>query len=265
MLKFVKMHGTGNDFIMVSCLKKIIQNHSQLAKRVCDRHYGIGADGLIMILPSAQADFRMRIFNSDGSEAEMCGNGIRCVGKFVYEKGLSNKTALSVETLAGIIPIWLTVKKGLVTQVKVNMGKPGRITNYPALAGSIINKKIRAIGVSMGNPHCVVFVENVAAYPVARSGPLIEKHRFFPRKTNVEFVQVINRGKIKQRTWERGAGETLACGTGASASVVAGVFTGRLGRKVKVILKGGTLEIEWAKDNCVYMTGPAVEVFSGAF
>ncbi|MCK4909347.1 MAG: diaminopimelate epimerase [Planctomycetes bacterium] len=261
-MKFVKMHGTGNDFILVNCLKKPVKNPAALARRVCHRYSGIGANGLILILSSPRADFRMRMFNPDGSEAEMCGNGIRCLGKFVSDKGLTKKNRLIVATRAGLIPLHLSKKNGKVQQVTARLGRP-KLLGQKKLR--IKNKLFTVCVISMGNPHCVIRVKNVAKFPVKTYGPLIERHRYFPRRTNVEFIEISNRKNIKQRTWERGAGETLACGTGASAAVVAGIVAGQLDRQVKVTLAGGTVIIKWTSDNEVYLSGPAVEVFSGEF
>lgn len=275
-LSFSKMHGLGNDYIVLNGTRYKIKLTPKLIRKLCDRNYGIGADGVILVLTaetqrtqrktcvnlceSMVPDFKMRIFNADGSEAEMCGNGIRCLGKFVYDHGLTRKKPLKIDTLAGVKSLDLYVNKGKVNKVKVEMGTPRQVKNNKL---KIKNKSLRITSVSMGNPHCVVFVRNVDKFPVEQYGPIIEKHRLFPNRTNVEFVQIINRGLIKQRTWERGVGETAACGTGASASVVAGVYNNLLNRKVTVQLKGGKLQIYYAPEGMVYLTGPTEEVFNG--
>ena len=276
-MHFVKMHGIGNDFVMVDALKGIPAHADALSRAICDRRKGIGSDGLIFILPGELGDFRMRMFNPDGSEAEMCGNGIRCFAKYVLERGLTRKEQLTVETLAG--PIGLDVRRdtpgaGRVRAVRVDMGRPrleradiqmqgapGRCVGEPIAVGG---RTLRVTAVSMGNPHCVVFIDDVASFPVGEFGPLLEKHPAFPRQTNVEFVQVLGRGEVRQRTWERGAGETHACGTGASATGVAGVLNGLTDRAIVNHLVGGDLRIEWPRDEAsVIMEGPAEEVFEG--
>ncbi|MBI3078926.1 MAG: diaminopimelate epimerase [Deltaproteobacteria bacterium] len=272
-MRFTKMHGIGNDYLYIDGFQETVKDPEALARQMSDRHFGVGSDGLILILPSAQADFRMRMFNADGSEAEMCGNGIRCLAKYVYDHGLTRKDAITVETLAGTLPLELTVQGGKVARVRVDMGRPrlergeipmlgvpGRVVNEPLAVG---DRSFQVTAVSMGNPHCVSFVPDVAAFPVATYGPLIERHPAFPRRTNAEFVEVLGPGELRIRTWERGAGETLACATGASATVVAAALTGRAARRAVAHLLGGDLEIEWAADDHVYMTGPAVEVFQG--
>jgi diaminopimelate epimerase len=275
-VKFTKWQGTGNDFVIVNGFEETIVDYSTKAIEVCDRHYGIGADGLIMVLPSSIADFQMRIINSDGSEPEMCGNGIRCFARYVYESGLTNKTELCVETLAGIIRPTLLLENDRVESVCVDMGEPRLQRGEIPTAGNPIEKVInelltvgdctyRITCVSMGNPHCVIFTENVDSMDLPAFGKPIEEHSFFPRKTNVEFVQVIDRRNLRMRVWERGAGVTLACGTGTCATVVAAVLNNNTDRKVKVRLDGGELLVEWREDNHVYMTGPAVEVFRGEY
>ena len=275
-MKFTKWQGTGNDFVIVNGFEETIVDYSSKAIEVCDRHYGIGADGLIMVLPSSIADFQMRIINSDGSEPEMCGNGIRCFARYVYESGLTNKTELCVETLAGIIRPTLLVENDLVGSVCVDMGEPRLRQGEIPTAGNPMEKVInelltvgdcthRITCVSMGNPHCVIFTENVDSMDLPAFGKPIEEHPFFPRKTNVEFVQVMDRRNLRMRVWERGAGVTLACGTGTCATVVAAVLNNITDRKVKVRLDGGELLVEWREDNHVYMTGPAVEVFRGEY
>ena len=283
MIKKKKMEGLGNDYVYVDCTKQDIENASNLAKIISDRHFGVGSDGLILIKSSKKADFRMQMFNSDGTEAEMCGNGIRCVGKFVYDKGLTDKTTLKIETLAGIKVLNLNVEGGKVKTVKVDMGEP--ILDYkliPAKDGKVYKSKdgikfykvnIDIEGnlkeltcVSMGNPHGVDFANNVEKLKVEKYGPIIEVDKHFPNKVNVEFIEILDKHNIKMRVWERGAGETLACGTGACASVVASVLNGYTERNVTVELLGGKLEIEWNKENNhIYMTGAATEVFEGEF
>lgn len=277
-MKFTKMHGLGNDYIFVDALEERIPEEElpALAREISHRHFGVGADGLILILFSAEADFRMRVFNADGSEAEMCGNGIRCFAKYVYDRGLTRKTDIRVETLAGMISPHLTVEGGEVTAVRVDMGEPrlkrkdipmagppeDRVLEEPLKVG---REEFRVTCVSMGNPHCIIFVDEIWAVDLDRLGPLIERHPVFPERTNVEFVRVHDPGEITMRVWERGSGITLACGTGACASVVAGNLLGRVGREATVHLPGGDLLVEWASDNHVYMTGPAVTVCEGQY
>ena len=274
MIKFTKMQGLGNDYVYIDAINQKIENESSLAQFVSNRHFGIGSDGLILICNSEIADFRMRMFNSDGSEAEMCGNGIRCVGKFIYDKGLTNKTTLKIETLAGIKELKLNLKKGKVDTVRVNMGEPIlEAAKIPVISSEKIvqnlkleieKRKFNFTCVSMGNPHAITFVKNVEDFEVEKYGSKIEVNERFPQKINVEFIEIVNKNHIKMRVWERGSGETLACGTGACASVVAGIINNLIERKVVVELLGGSLEIEWNKeDNHVYMTGPAVTVFEG--
>ena len=267
-LKFTKMHGLGNDFIVLDLRKKDVKNLPKLTKKLSDRRFGIGFDQALVLKTSAKADFRMDIYNADGSRVEMCGNGIRCLARYIWSRGLKKKDTLEIETLAGIIRP-RKAKGGLVT---VDMGCPVLDAKLiPVRAqGEIINRPMKVSDtifnitcVSMGNPHCVVFVEDVDSFPVEKYGPLMEIDSFFPKRTNVEFVEVINRNKIKMRVWERGAGETLACGTGACAAAVAANILGYAGRKVAVAVKGGILNIERAEDGRVYMTGPAEEVFEG--
>jgi diaminopimelate epimerase len=272
-MRFVKMHGIGNDYVYVDCFREMVQAPEKLAVQISDRHFGVGGDGLILILPSDKADARMRIFNADGSEAQMCGNGIRCLGKYVYDAGISRKLELTVETLAGVLPLQLFVSNGAVAKVKVNMGVPRlRPQEIPMLGDGdrVLGEKLSVEGrefsvtcLSMGNPHCVIYVEDVAQFPVPYYGPLLEHHPQFPQRTNVEWIEWLNRREIRQRTWERGSGETLACGTGACAATVASVLSGKTERAITVHLLGGDLEIEWGEDNAVSMSGPAVEVFRG--
>jgi diaminopimelate epimerase len=275
-MKFTKMHGAGNDYVYVNCFEEEIADPATVAIQVSNRNFGIGSDGLILIMPSEVADVRMRMFNSDGSESEMCGNGIRCVAKYAYDHGIVAKKEITAETGAGILTLQLfTAADGTVDRVRVNMGKPrltkaeipmlgepadARTVNEPL---NILHTVFHVTTVSMGNPHCVIFVEDVATFQVEKYGPLIENHDLFPRRTNVEFVQVISPTEVRQRTWERGAGETLACGTGASAVCVAGVLNGLTEKRILNHLSGGDLDLEWADDGFLYMTGPAVEVFSG--
>ena len=273
-MRFTKMHGLGNDYVYVNGFDEQVADPAAVARAVSDRHFGIGADGLILILPSDKADCRMRMFNADGSEAQMCGNGIRCVAKYVYDHDIARRTTLNVETLAGVLNLDLFVANGAVNRVRVRMGEPrlqrAQIPMQGA-SGEVINEPLLVNGatfdvtaVSMGNPHCVVFVEDVDGFDVARWGPHFEHHDVFPEGVNTEFIQVHDRESFSMRVWERGSGETLACGTGASAAAVACHLTGRTGRRVIAHLLGGPLELEWqASDNQVLMTGPAVEVFSG--
>lgn len=274
MIKFFKMHGLGNDYVYMDAINQNIENESSLAQFVSNRHFGIGSDGLILICKSDIADFKMRMFNADGSEAEMCGNGIRCVGKFVYDNGLTNKTKVTIETLAGIKTLNLNVKDGKVESVRVDMGEPILKPNkIPVIANEDIvknlvleaeGKEFKFTCVSMGNPHAITVVNDVKNFDVEKYGKVLEVDKVFPNKTNVEFIQILDQNNIKMRVWERGSGETLACGTGACASVVACILNGLTSRNVKVQLLGGNLEIEWNKeDNHVYMTGPAVTVFEG--
>lgn len=276
-MKFTKMHGAGNDYVYINGFDEPVSDPVALAQQVSNRQFGIGSDGLILILPSEVADIRMRMFNPDGSESEMCGNGIRCVAKFSFDHGLVKKLDIEVETGNGILPLKMFLgDSGLVARVQVDMGEP-KLTrgNLPMLGSAddqavlvpldVAGQQFELTCVSMGNPHAVIYVADVESFPVAEIGALIENHSLFPRRTNVEFVQVVSATEVIQRTWERGAGETLACGTGASAVVVAGVLTGRTERKIINHLRGGDLELEWLEGGSVMMTGPAVEVFSGNF
>jgi len=275
-MRFTKMQGCGNDYIYVDCFRKMISNPAAIAIKVSDRHFGIGADGLILIAPSKKADARMLMYNADGSRAEMCGNGIRCVAKYVYDHGIRRSPVLRIETDNGIKEIAVNVRKGRVESARVNMGLPRLapqdipvITKKKSLVLeplSIAGHCFEITTVNMGNPHCILYVKNVRNFPVEKIGPLIENHKMFPKRTNVEFVEVLSKNKVRQRTWERGSGETLACGTGASAVCVAGVLTGKTGRCLENRLLGGTLVLEW-KDSAspVFMTGPCVEVFKGEF
>lgn len=273
-MRFVKMHGAGNDYVYVDCFKETVKDPVALARAISDRHYGVGSDGLILIMPSSVADVRMSMFNADGSEGLMCGNGVRCVGKYAFEHGLTRNNPLTVETLAGIKTLYLNVESGIVTSAKVDMGEPGLLARDIPMAGEpgrrVVEEPLR-VGdkeyfvtcLSMGNPHCVVFGGDPDSLELPQIGPLFEHHSFFPERVNTEFCQVLDRGHVKMRVWERGSGETLACGTGACACAVAAIVSGRADRIVEVQLRGGVLQVEWASDNHVYMTGPAVEVFSG--
>ena len=274
MIKFTKMEGLGNDYVYMDAINQKIENRSELARFVSNRNFGIGSDGLILIEKSEVADFKMTMFNSDGSQAEMCGNGIRCVAKFVYDKGMTDKTTLKIETLAGIKILELNVEDGKVKTVRVDMGEPileaEKIpvisTEKPVknLELEAENKKFKFTCVSMGNPHAITIVENTKEFDVEKYGKVLEIDKAFPKKANIEFAQIIDRQNINMRVWERGAGETLACGTGACATAVACNLNGLTDRKVNIELLGGTLNIEWNEtDNHVYMTGPAVTVFDG--
>jgi len=266
-LPFTKMHGCGNDFVVVDCMQRDWPGLADIAKQLCHRRFGVGADQLLTIKPSESADFRMEIYNADGGEVEMCGNGIRCFAKYVYKHGLTAKQAIDVETLAGVI------RPRLVGDlVEVDMGRPvleGRSIPVAA-AGQIVNQPLRVGGedyrvtcVSMGNPHCVLYVSDVNELRLEEIGPRFENHAFFPNRVNTEFVQVMGPGEVRMRVWERGAGETWACGTGACAAAVAGVLTGKTDKQLSLHLLGGDLKVAWAADDHVYMTGPAEEVFHG--
>lgn len=273
---FSKWHGLGNDFVIVNGLMNQFNEYPQLAIEVCDRHMGIGADGLVFLLPSEIADFQMRIFNSDGSEAEMCGNATRCMARYVYEYGLTDKKKITLETKAGIIKPELIFADDVLSTIKVDMGeprlKPSEIPMTFTETDQVVNAPLVVDGVeyhitcvSMGNPHCIVFVDQIDEVDLSVIGPKIETHPAFPRKTNVEFVQVINKEKVRMRVWERGAGITMACGTGACATLVSGALNGKIERKAVIELDGGELLIEWGSDNHVYMSGPATEVFRGEY
>jgi diaminopimelate epimerase len=276
-MKFTKMHGLGNDYVYVSGFDhEPPSDPAAVAIEVSDRHFGIGADGLILILPSDKADARMRMFNADGSESEMCGNGVRCVAKYVYDHGIATKPTVKIETGRGVLTLDIEASGGKAQQVKVDMGAPIlKSTEIPTtLAGDPpVNVPLNVLGhdllltaASMGNPHIVAYVDDVDAFPVEAVGAALEKHAVFPRKVNVHFVQVIGPGEVKMRTWERGSGITLACGTGACSVCVAGVLTGKSGRKILAHLPGGDLILEWpADDASVFMTGPATEVFQGVW
>jgi diaminopimelate epimerase len=283
-MRFTKMHGLGNDYIYVDCFhEKPPRDGAALSRVISDRHFGVGGDGLILICPSERADARMRMFNADGSEAEMCGNGIRCVAKYAYDHGIAKKPTLTIETVRGILTLDLELKNDRVQRVRVDMGEPileaGKVPT--TLTGAkIVNQPLPSLGeigwfkdcgldprmtcVSMGNPHVVLYCKDVAKVPLATVGPVLENAAIFPKRINVHFVQVHTPGEVTMRTWERGSGITLACGTGACAVCVAGVLTGRTQREVLAHLPGGDLQLTWSESsNHVTMTGPAVEVFSG--
>lgn len=273
-MKFTKMHGAGNDYLYVNCFEPVeLGDIPSLAQAMSDRHFGAGGDGLVLIQPSERADARMRMFNADGSEAEMCGNAVRCVAKYVYDHGIAKKDELQIETGRGVLALHCSISGGKVDRVRVNMDEPIlRSADIPTtLPGDPpVNAPLKVGGrdlevtcVSMGNPHCVTFVDEVNDDWVLNIGPQVEVHEVFPRKINAEFIQVVSPGEVIMRVWERGSGETLACGTGACGAVVAGVLAGKTNRKVTVHLTGGDLEIEWAESGEVYMTGPAAEIFTG--
>ncbi len=277
-MRFTKMHGIGNDFIVVNALDDTPEESTlpELSRRMNDRKFGVGGDGLILVLPSKTADYKMRMFNPDGSEAEMCGNGIRCFARYIYDRTPSIDQQLKVETKAGTKNLRIHLRGGVVESVKVDMGMPGLLRDEIPMKGEDNNrviaevikvdgKRMEITAVSMGNPHVVIFEDHLESFPVAKIGPLIENHRLFPERTNVHFVHVCNNSEIIVRTWERGAGETLACGTGACACVVAGVLNNKTARNVLVHLPGGDLRIEWLGDQRVVMTGPAEEVFEGDY
>ncbi|MBO5479131.1 MAG: diaminopimelate epimerase [Clostridia bacterium] len=275
MLKFTKMHGLGNDYVYMDCTKSgVPEDVTHLAQFVSNRHFGVGSDGLILICASEECDFKMRMFNLDGSEAQMCGNGIRCVGKFVYDKGLTSKTEITVETLAGVKKLKLQVEEGKVKNVEVDMGEPVlEASKIPVVAkeSPVTNLKLQAeekefifTCVSMGNPHAITIVEDVDNFDVAKYGSKLEVDPHFPEKANIEFIKVLDENTIQMRVWERGSGETMACGTGACATAVACHLNGLTKNEVTVKLLGGDLKIKWNKeDNHIYMTGPAVTVFEG--
>lgn len=282
-MKFTKMHGCGNDYVYVDCTKEVIPNISETAIRVSDRHFGIGSDGLILIKASDVADFEMDMYNADGSRGKMCGNGIRCVAKYVYDHGLTDKTTITVNTLSGIKTLKLTVEDGKVSKVRVDMGEPELIPAQVPVKASVLGladdrreaivaepleikgRSYDVTCVSMGNPHCITFIgEDVRDFPLEEVGPVFEKHELFPERVNTEFINVIDKDHLRMRVWERGSGETLACGTGACAVAVASYLNGFTGRSVDIELLGGHLEVVYdEKTNHVFMTGPATEVFSG--
>lgn len=273
-MRFTKMQGLGNDYIYVNCLEETVPDPVETARKISDRHFGVGSDGLVLILPDEEADFRMRMFNSDGSESEMCGNAARCVGKYIHDRGLSDKEEIRLMTGAGIKTLKLNVRDGRTESVRVDMGEPIleaeripttltglKVVNTPA---EILGETYGVTCVSMGNPHAVIFVEDADQFDVHTVGPVIENYPLFPRKTNVEFVTVIDRENLRMRVWERGAGETMACGTGACASLVATVLNGLCERKAILRLNGGPLTVEWDPEtNHVFQEGPAEFVFDG--
>jgi diaminopimelate epimerase len=279
-MKFTKMHGIGNDYVYVNGFAETVRDPAAMARKISDRHFGIGSDGLILILPSDKADVRMRMFNADGSEGEMCGNGIRCVAKYSFDHGLTKSNPMKVETGRGVLTLSLVVQNSKVAQVTVNMGTPVmELEKIPVDPEKVIkgknpheyrlpmaqgNEGVDATFVNIGNPHAIIYTDRVDAVPLETIGASFENHKAFPRRANVHWVEVISRDEVKMRTWERGSGITWACGTGASSVCVAGVLTGRTDRKIMAHLPGGDLQLEWREsDNNVYMTGPATEVFSG--
>ena len=275
-MKFTKMQGCGNNYIYVNCFAENVEDRPALARKISDRHFGIGGDGLICIDRSDVADFKMDMYNADGSHGKMCGNGIRCVAKYVYDNGMTDKTELTVETGSGVKTLQLQVEDGKVSTVRVCMGSPEfRPAQIPMKAEGenfimrpieVCGKRWDVTAVSMGNPHAVVFVDNVDWLNLEEIGPAFENHPMFPERVNTEFVQVVDEHTLKMRVWERGSGETLACGTGSSASLAAAVVCGKSAARVKMLLRGGELEIEWNRaENLIYMTGPAVKVFDGTF
>jgi len=274
-VRFTKMHGLGNDYVYVNCFEEQVDEPAAVARAISDRHFGVGGDGLILILPSDEADVRMRMFNADGSEGQMCGNGIRCLAKYAFEHGLAEANPMRVETAAGVKTIDLDVDEaGKVTAATVDMGEPildpsripvnipqKRIVDLPIRTST---RALKMTCVSMGNPHAVIYIDDLQAVPLEEIGPELENHPLFPQRVNAHFVRADSQEEVTMRTWERGSGATLACGTGASAVCVAGVLTGRSGRTITAHLPGGDLRLQWRRqDNHVYMTGPAVEVFSG--
>ena len=265
-MKFTKIQGIGNDYVYINCFEESVEAPAELAKKVSDRHFGIGSDGLILICPSETADCQMRMFNADGSESQMCGNGIRCVGKYVYDHRLVEKTEFDVETGAGIKHLKIKQENGKAVQITVDMGVPELTSQVPEPI-LVDGKSYEFIGISMGNPHAVYYMDNIDGLDLEAIGPAFENHERFPERTNSEFIQVVNRDYIRMRVWERGSGETYACGTGATASAVASALSGRTGQTVQVELKGGNLTIHWDREGSghVFMTGPAVEVFEGEF
>lgn len=273
-MKFTKMHGLGNDYVYVNCFEEKIDNPPAVARFVSDRHFGIGSDGLIMINPSKTADFEMEMYNADGSRGEMCGNGIRCVAKYVYDYGLTDKTQISVETLGGIKYLDLTVEDGKVSLVKVDMGKPELEADLIPIISEreqvidepieVDGKEYHMTGVSMGNPHAVIYVDDVKGLDLEKIGPKFENHERFPKRINTEFVHCIDRQTVEMRVWERGSGETLACGTGACAVAVSSILNNLTDTQVTVKLLGGDLQIEWDREkDRVFMTGPTTVVFDG--
>ncbi len=275
-MRFTKMQGAGNDYVYVNAFaERLPEDLPRLAIAVSDRHKGIGSDGLILIRPSPVSDARMQMFNADGSEAEMCGNGVRCVAKYVYDHGIARRESLRIETARGILELRLFTSGGQVTSVRVNMGPPilkgaeipTRLPGDPPVQVplDVAGRKLNVTCVSMGNPHCVTFVDEISDDLVLRVGPQIERHSAFPNRVNAEFIQIVSPSETIMRVWERGSGETLACGTGACAAAVAGVLAGLTERRLLTHLRGGDLELEWSPSGDVYLTGPAVEVFEGVW
>lgn len=273
-MKFTKMHGIGNDYVYVNCFEEKIDDPNRIAKFVSDRHFGIGADGLILIQPSKTADFRMEMYNADGSQGAMCGNGIRCVAKYVYDHHLTDKQQISIETKSGVKSLDLTVEDKKAVQIRVNMGAPDLTAkNIPiqtdkeqavGMPIEIEGERYQITGVSMGNPHAVVYLDDVKGFDIEKWGPKFENHPLFPDRINTEFCKILDRETIQMRVWERGSGETLACGTGACAATISSILNGYTDTQVTVKLLGGDLKVFWDRDaDQVYMTGPAVEVFSG--
>ncbi|MCC8169398.1 MAG: diaminopimelate epimerase [Oscillospiraceae bacterium] len=272
---FTKMHGAGNDYIYVNCFSEKVEDINATAKLVSDRHFGIGSDGLVLICPSDVADFRMDMYNSDGTQAEMCGNATRCVGKYVHDRGLTDKTTVTLETLAGIKILNLNLNdKGEVETVCVNMGQPelnpknipidSELDRFIQQPVEVDGKEYLVTGVSMGNPHAITYIDDVDNLEIEKIGPKFENHKMFPKRINTEFAQIVDRKTIKMRVWERGAGETLACGTGACATMVAANLSDLVDDEAELLLVGGTLKIKWdKKENNIYMTGPAAFVFDG--
>ena len=261
-MKFTKMQGIGNDYIYVNCFEETVQNPEETARKISDRHFGVGSDGLVLICPDPEADFRMRMFNSDGSESEMCGNATRCIGKYVYERGLTDRTEISLMTGAGIKILKINARHGKVESVRVDMGEPEIQGIGEKLTAK--DREFRFTRVSMGNPHAVIFQDEVENFDVAGYGTVIEHDLLFPNRTNTEFAKILGADRIRMRVWERGAGETLACGTGACATLVAAAANHLTGRKANLELNGGTLLIEWdEKTNHVFQEGPAEFVFDG--
>ena len=273
-MKFTKMHGIGNDYVYVNCLEETVEDPAAVSRLVSDRHFGIGSDGLILICPSERADFEMKMYNPDGSRSPMCGNGIRCVGKYVHDRGLTDKETITIDTLAGVKTLTLTVRDGVTESIRVDMGEPiltpaeipvtGEGDRFVEVPVDVEGLKVAVTAVSMGNPHAVIFTENVLDLDLREIGPLFENHPLFPERTNTEFVEVLDRQTLRMRVWERGTGETLACGTGACATLVAGVLGGKCDREATLKLLGGDLHIQWdSETNHVFMTGPAEFVFDG--
>ena len=264
-MKFTKMQGIGNDYVYINCFEEQVKNPEKLAVAISDRHFGVGSDGLILIEPSQTADCRMQMFNADGSEGAMCGNAIRCVGKYVFDHKIVDKTCITVETKSGIKVLNLEIQNGKVAMIRVDMGEPEVTSQLPEKI-TVSGKDLEFVGISVGNPHAVYFMDEIDSLDLEKIGPAFETHTRFPDRVNTEFVRIIDREHIQMRVWERGSGETWACGTGATASAVASVLMGYTEQKVDVALKGGHLLIEWDREsNHVYMTGPTAEVFHGEY